>query len=210
MVYEEKGKIMDTRGVLKSQILKRALVHVPFEGWSQDLLERAAGEVGVDPSYGWRLFPKGPLEAITYWSELLDQEMIMTLPAPGDLRVREKVALGVRTRLSLLAPTREAAHKTARYLAFPTRLTHSSWLVYQTVSEIWYYAGDSSTDTNFYTKRGLLGWVYSSTFLYWLRDHSDSFEATWDFLDRRINEVLTLPKIPQNIVQSLFSWRRHD
>ena len=67
---------MDARDELKTQILKRALIHVPFDGWSQDLLERAAEEVGLDPSYGWRLFPKGPLEAVSYWSKLLDQEML--------------------------------------------------------------------------------------------------------------------------------------
>ncbi len=200
---------MDTRDELKTQILKRALVHVPFDGWSQELLERAAGEVGVDSSYGWRLFSKGPLEAVSYWSELLDQEMLAILPPPEGLRVREKVALGVKTRLRLLTPYREAARKTATYLAFPTHLTQSSRLLYKTVSEIWYYAGDTSTDYNFYTKRALLMWVYSSTFLYWLQDHSDDFEATWTFLDRRIDEVLALPKIPQKIVQSIFPWRRH-
>ena len=200
---------MEERDKIKSEILKRALVHVPFDGWSQELLNRAGAEVGGDPSYGWRLFPKGPLEAITYWSELLDQEMLASLPNPEDLRVREKVALGVKTRLCLLAPYREAARKTATYLAFPTHLSQSSRLLYRTVSEIWYYAGDTSTDINFYTKRGLLGWVYSSTFLYWLRDHSTDNEATWRFLDRRIDEVLALPKIPQKIVHSLFPWRRH-
>ncbi|HUX78331.1 MAG TPA: COQ9 family protein [Alphaproteobacteria bacterium] len=200
---------MDARDEIKIQILKRALIHVPFDGWSQNLLERAAVEIGVDPSYGWRLFPKGPLEAVVYWSELLDQEMLAALPSSEGLRVREKVALGVKTRLSLLAPNREAARKTAKYLAFPPHLSQSSRLLYQTVNEIWYYAGDTSTDINFYTKRGLLGWVYSSTFLYWLRDRSDNYKATWDFLDHRINEVLNLPKVPQKIVQSLFFWRRH-
>jgi ubiquinone biosynthesis protein COQ9 len=200
---------MDARDELKTRILKRALIHVPFDGWLQDLLERAAEEVGLDPSYGWRLFPKGPLEAVSYWSELLDQEMLAALPPPEGLRVREKVALGVKTRLRLLIPYREAARKTAAYLAFPTHLSQSSRLLYQTVSEIWYYAGDTSTDYNFYTKRGLLMWVYSSTFLYWLRDHSDNFEATWTFLDRRIDEVLALPRVPKKIVQSLFPWRRH-
>ncbi len=200
---------MDEREEIKRQILMRALIHVPFDGWSQNLLERAAREIGVDPSYGWRLFPKGPLEAVAYWSALLDQEMMAALPIPEGLRVREKVALGVKTRLCLLAAYREAARKTATYLAFPPYLGSASCLLYQTVSEIWYYAGDTSTDFNFYTKRGLLAWVYSSTFLYWLRDHSDDFEATWDFLDRRMDEVLGLPKIPKRIVESLFFWRRH-
>lgn len=198
---------MDARDEIKKQIIKRALVHVPFDGWSQDILERAAVEEGLDSSYGWRLFPQGTLEAVAFWSDLLDQEMLQTLPSPETLRVREKVTLAVRTRLTLLAPYREAARKTATYLSLPHHMGKASRLLYETVNKIWYYAGDTSTDYNFYTKRALLAWVYSSTFLYWLRDHSDGWENTWAFLDRRIEEVLTLPKLPKKIIQRLCSWK---
>jgi len=201
---------MDTRDKIKRNVLERALLHVPFDGWSQETLERASIEAGGDSSYAWRLFPKGPLEAIAYWSHVLDQEMLSALPSPENLRVREKIALAVKIRLGLLIPYREAARKTARYLALPHHVGQGSRLVYQTVNEIWYYAGDISTDYNFYTKRALLAWVYSATFLYWFRDHSEGFENTWVFLDRRIDEVLKLPKLPQKIAKCLFPWRRHE
>mgnify|MGYP001338122357 CR=1 FL=1 len=201
---------MDARNEIKKKILKHALQHVPFDGWSQGLLEKASQEAGVDQSYGWRLFPQGPLEAVSYWNSSLDQEMLASLPSPENLRVREKVALAVKTRLCLLSPYREAARKTAMYLTSPLHLGQASRLLYQTANEIWYYAGDTSTDYNFYTKRGLLVWVYSSTFLYWLRDQSEDFKKTWVFLDRRIDEVLKLPKIPQKIAHCFFPWKRHD
>jgi ubiquinone biosynthesis protein COQ9 len=57
-------------------------------------------------------------------------------------------------------------------------------LLYRTVDAIWYAAGDTSTDFNFYTKRATLAGVYSSTLLYWLNDRSEGSEATWSFLDR--------------------------
>jgi ubiquinone biosynthesis protein COQ9 len=199
---------MESRDLMKQKLLMRALVHVPFDGWSQALLEQAATEIDVDSSYGWRLFPKGPLEAVAYWSDLLDQEMLKALPSAEGLKVREKVALGVKARLNLLIPHREAARKTATYLAYPLHMGDASRLLYQTVNAIWYYAGDTSTDYNFYTKRGLLTWVYSSTFLYWLRDYSEGYRDTEAFLDRRIDEVLSLPKIPQKIAQTFFPWRR--
>lgn len=197
-----KGKNMDEREKLKIKILNQALIHVPFEGWSQELLEQAARESDVDPSYAWRLFPKGPLEAVSFWSHLLDQEMLASLPAAETLRVRDRIALAVRTRLTLLSTNRQAALKTARYLSRPPHLAEASRLVYQTVNQMWYYAGDTSTDYNFYTKRGLLAWVYSSTFVYWTQDTSEGFEKTWTFLDRRIEEVLKIPKLFQ------FPWKR--
>lgn len=200
---------MSKREKLKQQILKRALVHVPFEGWSQAVLDQAAVEVTGDASYSWRLFPKGPLEAVSYWSALLDQEMIASLPAPEAYKVRERVTLAVQTRLQLLTPTREAARKTSAYLALPQNMPEASRLLYATVNEIWYYAGDRSTDYNFYTKRGLLAWVYSATFFYWLRDGSEGCEATWTFLDRRIAEVLKLPQLPKILMDQVFFWRHH-
>ena len=67
--------------------------------------------------------------------------------------------------------------------------------LYRTVDAIWYAAGDTSTDYNFYTKRGLLAGVYSSTVLYWLNDDSEGAVATWAFLDRRIADVMKVPKL---------------
>lgn len=199
---------MDTRDNLKRQILKRALVHVPFDGWSQEVLERAALEEGLDPSYGWRLFPAGPLDAVSLWSRLLDEEMLQSLPLESPLRITEKITLAVKTRLTLLIPHRETARRTAKFLSRPQHVGKASHLLYQTVNEMWYYAGDRSTDYNFYTKRGLLAWVYSTTFLYWLRDHSEGFDNTWAFLDHRIREVLALPKLPQKLLGCLGHLRR--
>jgi len=198
---------MDSRDEIKKQILERALTHVPFEGWSQNILERAALEEGFDPSYGWRIFPQGTLEAVSLWSHLLDQEMLQTLPSPETLRIRERVTLGVRTRLSLLIPYREAARKTATFLSLPHHAGKASRLLYNTVNEIWYYAGDTSTDYNFYTKRALLAWVYSATFLYWLRDSSEEYEKTWAFLDRRIEGVMKLPKLPKRLLARICPWK---
>jgi ubiquinone biosynthesis protein COQ9 len=65
-------------------------------------------------------------------------------------------------------------------------------LVYRTCDRIWRAAGDSATDFNFYTKRGLLAGVVTSTMLYWLQDKSEGSQATSAFLDRRIADVLTI------------------
>jgi ubiquinone biosynthesis protein COQ9 len=63
------------------------------------------------------------------------------------------------------------------------------------VSAIWYAAGDTATDFNYYTKRALLAGVYSATVLYWLDDKSEDFAKTWTFLDRRIADVMRVPQV---------------
>jgi ubiquinone biosynthesis protein COQ9 len=60
---------------------------------------------------------------------------------------------------------------------------------------MWRAAGDRSHDYNYYTKRGLLAGVWTSTLLFWLNDRSEGSEATWAFLDRRIEDVMKVPKL---------------
>ena len=54
--------------------------------------------------------------------------------------------------------------------------------------------GDTSEDINWYSKRASLSAVYGATVLYWLGDDSTGHEATWDFLDRRIENVMQFEK----------------
>ena len=54
--------------------------------------------------------------------------------------------------------------------------------------EIWDLAGDKSTDYNWYTKRAILTKIYVATEVYMLQDKSNNHEATWEFLDRRMND----------------------
>ena len=72
---------------------------------------------------------------------------------------------------------------------------------YNTVDVIWRAAGDTSTDFNFYTKRGLLAAVYASTVLFWLDDRSEDCAATWAFLDRRIAEVMQFPQVRARVAE---------
>ncbi|MBM3515680.1 MAG: COQ9 family protein, partial [Alphaproteobacteria bacterium] len=67
--------------------------------------------------------------------------------------------------------------------------------LYRTVDAIWRAVGDKSIDFNFYTKRALLAAVYGSTLLYWLDDRSNNCANTWAFLDRRIADVMKVPKL---------------
>ncbi len=52
---------------------------------------------------------------------------------------------------------------------------------------------------NWYTKRATLSGVYSSTVLYWLGDQSERHEATWSFLDRRIEDVMRFETFKANV-----------
>jgi len=84
-------------------------------------------------------------------------------------------------------------------LGQPQNLPTSIRLVAELIDEIWYQSGDTSTDFNWYTKRTLLAGVYISTELHMLNDKSDNYNDTWQFLDRRIENIMNFGKIKADI-----------
>ena len=173
-------------------LLDAALRHVPFDGWGWLTIDAAARDIGINGLEARRLYPGGPGELIRVFSREADRQMLAGLEKLDldSMKVRDKVAAGVRLRLEAIAAHREAARRALVFFAMPQNAASGLQCLYRTVDAIWYAAGDTSTDYNFYTKRALLSGVYSSTLLYWLNDKSADFSATWAFLDRRIAEVL--------------------
>ncbi len=179
----------------REAILRAALAHVPFDGWTWAALERAAADAGLPAEVARAAFPGGPTEAVELFSDWADRRMLAALEAIDldALRVRDRIRLAVRTRLEQLAPHREAVRAALAHLALPHNAGIGLRCLWRTVDAIWRAAGDTATDFNYYTKRMLLAGVYSSTLLCWIEDDSPDFEATWAFLDRRIDEVLRVP-----------------
>ena len=106
-----------------------------------------------------------------------------------------KIKALVLIRLEQASPHKEVVRATLRYLRNPKQAKLGQQLLFQTIDQMWRAAGDDATDFSFYTKRGLLAAVYSATLLYFMADNTGSMDGTSAFLDRRLKEVLKLPKL---------------
>jgi ubiquinone biosynthesis protein COQ9 len=192
---------------LKSRLLEAALPHVAFDGWSDELIAKAATQTKVSADAAEEAFPQGPLSLVRYFSEWADAKTLARLPAAklSKLKVREKITLGVRLRLEILQPYRPAVSSALAFMALPPRNIYLPKMVWATADRLWRAAGDTATDYNHYTKRLLLSGVLTSTTLYWLNDKSENSENTWKFLDRRIEDVL---KVGQKIAS--FKKKRQE
>ena len=181
---------------LSRRLLDATLPHVPFDGWSIRALRAGAGDAGVKWPAARRAFPRGVDDMLALWNAEADRRMVEAL-AGRDLaamRIRDRIATCVRLRLEPLANHREALRLALTHAALPANAPGALRALWRTVDAMWRAAGDSATDFNFYSKRGLLAGVYSTTLLYWLDDSSEGFTETWAFLDRRIADVLKVPK----------------
>ena len=76
--------------------------------------------------------------------------------------------------------------------------------LFNIADEIWFLSGDRSTDMNYYSKRIILMNVYASVFSYFVFDKSKNAHKTLNFLERKINFVLTFGKMKGKL-QSFFS-----
>jgi ubiquinone biosynthesis protein COQ9 len=179
----------------KDALLEAMLPNVVFDGWTEKALHQAARETGLGAEDLAALLPGGARELARWLDDWADRRMLLALAEEGTegLRTRQRIIRAVQVRLELLAPYKEAVRRAITQKLSPFGLGHAAQAVSRTVDAIWYWAGDVSADFNYYTKRGLLAAVYGATVLYWLDDASEGSAATWDFLERRIAEVLKLP-----------------
>lgn len=181
----------------KRALLAALLVHVPFDGWSARALAAAAKDCGYDAGLVARAFPDGAVAALDFWVAETDAAMLHALEGRdlAAMKVRERVKTAILTRFELVAAHREAVRRAMTLQALPQHVPHALRQLYRTVDAIWYAAGDTATDFNFYTKRLLLAGVYSTTLLRWLDDKSEGFAATADFLDRRLADVMRIQQV---------------
>ena len=167
-----------------------------FSGFSQAALNAAGERLGLPRGEAERLFPGGPLGALSYISERADARTVESLEKAGveQMKIRDRIRTAVRLRIETHGDPKEAVRRGLALLALPLNAPLGLKLLYRTVDAIWYAAGDTSADFNFYTKRATLAGVFSSTLFYWLNDRSEGSEATWAFLDRRIDDVMRFEK----------------
>lgn len=193
---------------LKGAVLAAALKDAAFDGFTDSVLAKAGKAAGADPEALSRLFPDGPLSLIEFYSHSVDAEMGKTL-AGLDLparKIRERIKLAILTRLSILKPNKEAARRAAALLSLPMHGALGARLMYTSVDAVWRAVGDTSTDFNFYTKRGILAGVYGSVLVRWFNDTGDDESATGAFLDARIENVMQFEKFKAKAKEALSNF----
>ena len=178
------------------RLLDAVLPHVPFDGWSETALRAGMADAGLGMTDLRAAFPRGAVDAAVLFHRRGDGELKDALAQAdiGAMRIRDRVAHAVRKRIEIAAD-REVVRRGVTLFSLPHLAPEGARLTWNTADTIWTALGDPSDDINWYTKRAILSGVYSSTVLYWLGDSSPGDEATWAFLDRRIDDVMQFEKV---------------
>jgi ubiquinone biosynthesis protein COQ9 len=85
----------------REALVEAALEHVPFDGWTKQVLKAGAEDLDLAPGEVDRLLPNGIRQAISTYVELTDRKMMTALDEKGleNLKIRDRIATAVKTRL---------------------------------------------------------------------------------------------------------------
>lgn len=188
-----------TPETIREALLDAILPHVPFDGWSEPAFRAALDDVagaGIDPALARAACPRGAVDLALAYHARGDALMLARLRRENlsALRIRDRIATAIRYRLEA-AEDKDAVRRGATLFALPQYAADGARAIWGTADMIWTALGDSSDDVNWYTKRSILSGVYSATALYWLGDSTPGHQATWEFLDRRIDDVMRFEKV---------------
>jgi len=185
----------DTVRKATDAVLDAALMHVPFDGWSDMTLRAAVAASGVDGGLARALFPRGAVDMALAFHRRGDAAMVARLEMTDllSMRYRDRVAAAIRFRLEAVTD-KEVVRRGTTLFALPTHAADGAKAIWGTADAIWTALGDTSRDVNWYTKRATLSAVYAATVLFWLGDDSIGHQDTWEFLDRRIDDVMRIEK----------------
>ncbi|XP_063715359.1 ubiquinone biosynthesis protein COQ9, mitochondrial-like isoform X2 [Symsagittifera roscoffensis] len=201
------SKLKETQNTLLHESLK----FVPEHGWSSKSIAEAAKSLELSPSI-MNSFSKSEDAALVAFFlslKMVDLENFLIalrsqhLEEHGRVKINLFVFEACKEMMSYVLPYLKHWSSALSILAEPSNaidtLKHHS----EMVDLIWHYAGDTSLDYNWYSKRILLSGVINSTQLHLLQDNSENFEDTWIFLESRLKDVASIGMGINNFRKSL-------
>ncbi len=181
---------------MRRRLLDAALGHVKALGWRKAALEAAAVDLGLSPAIVGS-FEGGAADLVAHFNAVSNARLKEELAARAEelegLSVRERLALGLRLRLEMVAPVAEGWADALAAAAAPRALPATVGTYADIADVVWRAAGDKSTEAvAWYSKRAALAAVYASAELALLSDGASDFSGSWAYLDRRLADMEAL------------------
>ena len=182
------------------KLLSAAKLHIPFDGWGDVAFNASCADADLDPQIARLYCPRGGLDLAIYYHRMCDQKLLEENKSRewGKARLRDKVGTLIKARLELVEE-KELVRRATTLFALPQNNLTGLKLIWETSDIIWKIVGDTSNDINWYTKRTTLSAVYGAVVLFWLGDNSSESEKTWEFVDRRLADVMGFEKFKSTL-----------
>ena len=191
----------------KSKILKLLLDNLQTDIEFESCLNKTLDELKVSSKTKQKIskeiFNDGIDSFISELNNFINEMMNKGKPQNfNKLRINEKIRFLIIYRIKIIDKyfNKDTIFKLVlKQRSFP-KLTK---MLFNISDEMWFIAGDRSTDFNFYSKRLILMNIYTSSFIFNLRNSTKDYSRTKKFIDKQIDYVLRFGRIKSK-VQNLF------
>ncbi len=188
---------------LRDRWLDAFLPSVAETGWTRAGARKAAEAAGLDAGEQALAAPGGVSDLLEHFFDRAERDAANRI-AQADLtrhKVHEKVAYGLRTWLGVLEPHRDAVKRASARGFTPWGAPGATRRTWSVADAIWTAIGDTSTDYNYYSKRGLLASVVPPVVLYWQTLPSD--EDLDRFIARRLQHAMQFGRTGGRILRPI-------
>jgi ubiquinone biosynthesis protein COQ9 len=193
----------------RMDLINAAIPFVLQHGWCPQALLEASVSLKEDLRYWGILFPDIS-SVVEFFARSEDRRMLVEIQKLGEIDgVRNKISKALFARIvNISGGTKMLKRLEEFYFGIHAPLAAQN--IWQTADIIWLFAGDKSTDFNYYTKRTLLLGVYIAVVRKYMVDAEDIEQYISDSLDivvqfGNFKKHLQLPKIEDIPILRMFS-----
>jgi len=169
-------------------------------GWSDGLPELACSKMQLHPKHYYIWFSRGSQEILSFLEEKYDQEMLNKLQSINDIGgITNKICTALTARICETSCSKALSKVNFKYYGKPSNIAFASKITWRSVDKISRYAGDTSVDFNYYSKRGLLHSVYLASQRRYHFDNSENHVNTREFISLSLNQIVQTAKTTKKI-----------
>ena len=179
----------------KLRILEDAKKYVVKDGWSKNLLKKLLSN-NVKSSDLTYYFPNGYIDLLELSLDELNKSLEKKINKTNIINfpISKRIKKILLLRLEILNEEKRYFKKTFNHLVLPQNAKIMKKNLYKSVDNMWYLAGDNSTDFSFYTKRLTLAAIYTSAlFIFFSKD----IEHATINIDKNLKRISNIPKLKE-------------
>ena len=182
--YKQKLKILDS---VKNIVRK--------DGWSEKIFQKLIDQKFIKSDLNY-LFPNGYTDLLIFSLNEINIELekkikkINIINFPLSKRIKKILLM----RLEILNNDLIFFRKTFNHLLLPKNSKIMKKNLYNSIDNMWYLAGDSSTDFSFYTKRIILAAIYTNSLFVLYNKNLKNAESN---IDKNLKRISKIPKIKE-------------
>jgi len=190
----------------KQRFLNHFISIVQKNGWNIESFNKAQKKLKYSSNLLKVLFPNKLNDLVFYFSDFINKKMITPYKKKriNKKSLRLQILTLLKIRFSILNEYKSVIKESMVFLCSPSKQLLSSKLIFKTADFMWISINDKSTDYNFYTKRAILGTIYSVVILFWLNDKSNKLDKTYNLLEKLIMNMNFISSLKECLKEKFF------